>query len=68
MNAARKKVDDEWMTLQQAASELGCTRHLVLSGIVRGELTAQVIAGRTVVSRSSVMKRKAQRERKALAS
>ena len=56
MVATRKSKlqEDIWMTLRQAALALGQTRHSVLTRIVKGELEAQIVAGRTVVSRESV--------------
>ena len=45
---------DPWMSLGDAARELGITRHTVLARIVAGELKGTVAAGRTLVSRESV--------------
>jgi hypothetical protein len=58
MNAARKaeavEVTDPWVSLRQAAITLGESRIAVLQRIARGELTHQIVAGRTYVSRESV--------------
>ena len=56
MSATRKaKVqEDPWMSLYKASVLLGQTRHTLLNRIIKGELEAQIIAGRTVVSRKSV--------------
>lgn len=60
MDSARKTDDtaapivDRWMSLNEAAEVLEETRHSVLQRIVRRELEADVVAGRTVVSRESV--------------
>lgn len=57
MTTARKTQmgePDAWVSLRAASEMLGQTRHTVLMRIVKGELTGQVIAGRTVVSRESV--------------
>jgi hypothetical protein len=61
MDAARKNVgplEDQWLSQPQAAAELNCSRHMILGYIARGELTAAVVAGRTVVSRESVARLK----------
>jgi hypothetical protein len=44
----------EWVSLPVAARELGWSRQGVLTAVVRGDLKAQFIAGRTVISRDSV--------------
>ncbi|GLC25044.1 hypothetical protein [Roseisolibacter agri] len=61
MNAASKdgtpetaRVRDEWMSLNQACLALETHREDVLHRAIAGELTAQRIAGRTVISRASV--------------
>lgn len=63
MPTARKtvKVLDPWMSLVEAARELGETRQTVLTRAVKGEVEAKHIAGRTVVSRESVVRVKASR-------
>lgn len=45
---------NEWISLVEAARLLGESRQTVLSRAVKGEVVAQHIAGRTVVSRESV--------------
>jgi hypothetical protein len=45
---------DRWMSLYEAADVLGESRHAVMQRIIRQELEASVVAGRTVVSRESV--------------
>lgn len=45
---------DPWMSLLQAAKELGETRQRVLTRAIKGEVEAKYIAGRTVVSRASI--------------
>lgn len=54
--ATRKETEvaDPWMSLRDAASELGISRQTVLTRIVAGELEGMTVAGRTVVRRSSV--------------
>lgn len=56
MVAARKKLktDDKWMSLVEAARTLGESRQTVLMRAVKGDLEAEHIAGRTVVSRRSI--------------
>lgn len=54
MSKTRKT--DLWMSLVEAAKELGTTRQTVLTRAVKGEVEAQFIAGRTVISRASVAK------------
>lgn len=49
---------DEWMSLPDAAEELGVTRQTVLTLGIKGELKTQSVADRVVVSRASVEKRK----------
>lgn len=58
MGTARKAkiAGGEWITLAEAARILGESRLTVLSRSVRGEITASFIAGRNVVSRSSIAK------------
>lgn len=69
MRTARKNPtaiapDDDWMTVPQAARELGIAAPTVLQRALRGELETQTLsagplAGRTFVSRASVEKAKA---------
>ena len=54
MPRARARTTDKWMSLQAAATALGMSRPGVLALIVKGELAAEHIAGRTLVDRSSV--------------
>lgn len=56
MVPARKKpkTEDRWMSLVEAARVLGASRQTILARAVKGELDAEHIAGRTVVSRESV--------------
>ena len=56
MPSARKTEPktDRWLSLSEAARQLGTTRHTVLARALRGELETQQVAGRTVVSRESV--------------
>lgn len=63
MATARKKLiaPDPWMTLNQAAKELGESRLAVLTRTVKGEIDAKHEAGRTIVSRESVRRVKAGR-------
>jgi len=49
---------DEWMSLGEASRMLGQSRQTILSRAIKGELEAQYIAGRTVVSRESVERAK----------
>lgn len=53
---------EDWMSLADAAQELGETRQTVLTRAVKGEVDAKHVAGRTIVSRSSVERVKQQRE------
>lgn len=48
--------DDEWISLSEAARQLGETRQTVLTRAVAGDIVAQHIAGRTVVTRASVLR------------
>ena len=59
--ATRKETEvaDPWMSLRDAASELGISRQTVLNRIIAGELTGTIAAGRTLVSRDSVAALKA---------
>lgn len=50
----RELVEDRWLSLPKAASELGCSRQGVLIAIAKGELMSEHVAGRVVVSRESV--------------
>lgn len=54
MSAPRKARDPEWMSLQAAADEIGVTPMKVLALIVKGDLSGQHVAGRTVVRRDTV--------------
>lgn len=45
---------DAWMSLVAAARVLKTSRHTVMNRALKGELEAQHIAGRTVISRESV--------------
>jgi hypothetical protein len=60
MNAPRKEPSgtvvqsDPWMSLKEAAKALGMARQTVLTLALKGEVEAQHIAGRTVVTRESV--------------
>lgn len=56
MEAAEDTRKAEWITLNQAAKALGVGPHTVLALAVKGDLVAQHIAGRTVVSAESVEK------------
>lgn len=53
-SAGKAEQNDAWMSLVQAAKELGETRQRVLTRAVKGEVEAKYIAGRTVVSRASI--------------
>jgi hypothetical protein len=63
MNALRKNLEtnDPWLSVPQAAAELGLSKYLVLSAVAAGELSAGRAAGRTVISRESVARLKEQR-------
>lgn len=55
--ATKRKAEidaDEWVTLNAAAALLGESRLTTLHRIVKGELEGKHIAGRTVVTRTSV--------------
>lgn len=56
---ARPGVVDPWMSLREAAKELGCAPATVSSRALRGELETQTVAGRVFVSRKSVERAKA---------
>lgn len=45
---------DPWMSLVAAARALDTTRQTVLTLAIKGDIEAQHVAGRTVVSRASV--------------
>jgi excisionase family DNA binding protein len=45
---------DPWMSVREAARQLGIAPPTVLTRVIRGELEAQSTAGRTVISRASV--------------
>lgn len=63
MNAVRKNAElvDPWMSLTAAAAELETSKHLVLQSVIRGELEASIVAGRTVIDRDSVARLKQSR-------
>lgn len=46
--------NDAWVSLVTASKLLGQSRQTILLRAVKGELEAQFIAGRTVISRASV--------------
>lgn len=50
----KQDIGNEWVSLVEASKMLGLSRQTVLTLAVKGELEAQHIAGRTVVSRKSV--------------
>jgi hypothetical protein len=50
---------DAWVSLYTATELLGESRHKVLRLIITGELEGKVVAGRTIVLRESVARRKA---------
>lgn len=52
--AAARKMDEEWISLPQAARLVGETRHRMLHRAVKGEVEAKQFAGRTCISRVSV--------------
>ena len=54
--AARKTERSPWLSLPEAARQLGESRLAVLTRAVKGEVDAQHIAGRTVVSQASVQR------------
>lgn len=62
MTAARKEnqeqgavgIADPWVSVPAAARLLGCANATVLAKALRGEIEAQVVAGRTVISRASI--------------
>lgn len=54
--AARKTDPNPWLSLPEAARQLGESRLAVLTRAVKGEVDAQHIAGRTVVSQASVQR------------
>lgn len=56
MSAASKTdlSSDQWVGLPEAAAQLGESRLKVMSRTVKGELEAQHVAGRTVISRASL--------------
>lgn len=54
-SAKRKKASPaNWMSLVEASQVLRETRLKVLTRVVKGELTAQHIAGRTLIDRTTV--------------
>ena len=52
--AGKPDLKAEWMSLGEAARLLGEARQTVLKRTVKGELVAEYVAGRTVISRESV--------------
>lgn len=54
MDVARKTVIDRFLSISQAAKELGKANATVLAMVVRGELQSELVAGRTVITRESV--------------
>lgn len=50
----RASIDAEWLSLPVAARRLGQTRQTVLGRIVRGELEAATIGGKTFVTAASI--------------
>lgn len=56
--------DDRWLSLPKAAAELRKSRQGVLIAIAKGELEAEQVAGRVVVSRESVQALKTAEEAK----
>lgn len=50
----RKPQEDAWLSVRAASQILGESRFTILARAIRGELEAQYIAGRTVISRASV--------------
>lgn len=60
MDTVRKTpVEDRHLSVPQAARAIGKANATVLSLIVAGELTAERVAGRTVITRESVEQYKA---------
>jgi hypothetical protein len=53
---------DGWVSIGKASRMLGEARLTVMSRVVKGELTAQHIADRTIISRASLEKLLATRE------
>ena len=51
---AENRAVDPWMSVREAARQLGIAPPTVLTRVIRGELQAQSTAGRTVISRASV--------------
>lgn len=58
-NAGKPIPDNDLISLGEAARLLGESRQTVLARAVKGEIEAQHIAGRTVVSRGSIERYKA---------
>lgn len=60
MDAVRKTVTtDRYLSVPQAARALGKANATILSLVLRGDLSGEVVAGRTVVTRESVEQYKA---------
>jgi excisionase family DNA binding protein len=51
---AKAFTDEAWMTVTQAAKQLGCAPQTVYVKVVAGELETTRVAGRIFVSRASV--------------
>jgi excisionase family DNA binding protein len=54
--STRRKTDDQYISVAEAARQLGVSRPTVLIWAGKGELDVDVIAGRPVVTRESVEK------------
>lgn len=57
------KSNDRFVSLRKAALELEESRQTVLARIVRGELTSEQVAERTVVTKESVERVRQQKEK-----
>lgn len=59
-STARKSLDttavDPWITVREAARQLGVSPQAVLTRVIHGKLEAQTVASRTFISRASVEK------------
>lgn len=60
--AGAPPADDPWMTIPQAAREIGIHKQTVLTYALDGKLDTQVVAGQRFVSRESVDRVKAERD------
>jgi len=47
-------VNDPWISVREAARQLGIARTTVLTWVIQGKLEATTVAGRTFVNRESV--------------